>query len=88
MNIISPLILNRTGQTLWIIIISHDYEHWGTLRQSGSTHKHDESSSKSTLDMKSNLLSILRKATSVTSAGLQAVFRPKEDSARTAAAER
>ena len=88
MIIINPLILNHMGRFLLIIIIGHDYNHYAPLRQSRSTHKYYRSPFKSTLDVISHLTKIKCKPTSVTSAGSQAVFLPKEDSADTDAAER
>jgi len=53
--IINPLILNRVGRFLLVIVISHDYDHCAPLRQSRSTRKYDESRIKSTLDVRSQL---------------------------------
>jgi len=88
MIIINPLILNRMGRFLLIIIIGHDCNHYAPLRQSRSTHKYYRSPFKSTLDVISHLTKIKCNPTSVTSAGMLAVFLPKEDSADTDAAER
>jgi len=88
MIIINPLILNRMGRFLLIIIIGHDYNHYAPLRQSRITHKYYRSLFKLTLDVISHLTKVKCKPTSVTSAGLQAVFLPKEDSADSDAAER
>jgi len=43
MMMINPLILNRMGRFLWIIIIGHDFIRWAPFRQSRSTQKYDKS---------------------------------------------